>query len=193
MEKGLSKNFSVEPSNINCSFETLAGVTVNDLINNKNFVLLTNIANSIAHEFQIDDILRAGLRFFCFDTLEKDFVEVKKAFCSLYENDIVNSVENHLGSVKDCGINFDGRSDDNLNYHIRTGPYQSVEAPKYMDTIKDVFSEKANYNMICDIDIYENNFSLSGRTISKYFKPLMVKADTFTKSLLDLVKSKMES
>jgi hypothetical protein len=172
------KHLNVEPTSINGAFESTEGVEIDKLLNDqKGFLFLTKLASQLCEQFRIDTILRSGLRLFYFNKLgSQEGNDVVRAFHKMLNADTISTLETRLGTIQDYGIVLDGTFDDGVRYHFGTGPYRSEEAQKYFAEIAGNFSQQTDFDFTCDLDLYENNFSLSSRQLSKMYRPVVAKA-----------------
>jgi hypothetical protein len=179
-----TRHLNVEPTSINGVFESIEGVEVNKLLyDTKGFIFLTKLASDLCEEFHIDHILRSGLRLLHLNKLGKYAGDIVKAYQPMFNTEVINRFEDKLGSIQDYAIVLDGVSEDGVGYHFLTGPYRTEEAQKFFHEIADTISKQADYDMVCDLDLYENDFSLSKRSVSKLYRPLIAKAERVIETL----------
>jgi hypothetical protein len=187
------KHLNVEPTSINGEFKSIEGVEINKLLNNtKGFVFLTKLAGQLCERFQIDRIIRSGLRLFYLNKLGKQDGDIVRAYQKIFNTEVIDNFENKLGTVQDYAIVLDGASEDGVYYHFSTGPYRAEEAQKFFHEIANKFSEQADYDMICDLDLYENNFSLSNRSLSNLYRPIIAKAQNAIETLESEITKNLE-
>jgi hypothetical protein len=174
-EKGnLMKSLSVAPTSINGAVETTEGLEPRELLtDDEGFVFLTNLATQLCEKFEIDAIHRSGLRLVYFNKLGIKASDVVNAYRQLFHQPSISKLENKLGKISDCGIILDGVSDDGIFYHFQSGPYQRQNV---LTELVEHLAATADFDLVCDLDLYENNFYLSNRQLSQLYRPLVTKA-----------------
>jgi len=159
--------FNVDPKNINFSFEK-----------NVIYSKVIKCTNEIRRSFDINEIKRAGLRVFYFDTLSHN---TKLCFLNTIDKCFTSKIQTSLGAIEDLGISFDGTHDDGIKYHYQTGPYFEREATKYLQYFPGLFNSNNNYNIVSDFDLYEENFELTATvSIVKWIQSLIEKIKNTT-------------
>lgn len=187
-DKKEMRTLTVEPTSINGSFETVAGVELDSLENYKILGKLLILVNVLRKDFHISSIERCGARFFCFDsvgTKEENSVQKIK---SLINGDFSKTIEKIFGTTQDIGIAFDGEHEDKIKYKIKCGPYSNNGKDKYFSLITKQFDESINHDLIFDIDLFEEKFVLNeGVSFIKWCVPIINKASTMVNATKDML------
>lgn len=181
-EQRWGRNFSVRPNRIGASFEKHEGISIKNIANDDVFHKLVKITNKVREQFHIKNLQRCGLRLFYFAKLGSKKDEVKQAFQKMLDKPLVDGILPCLGEIQDIGIVVDGVHEDKIKYHFRCGPYFKGEADKkkYLQYFGDKFDQTENFDMVCDIDLYEHSFSLTEMvSFAKWCNPLLNKAQKF--------------
>lgn len=183
--KDLFRKINIEPSAVTLELETVAGVKLDKIEIDDSYKQMLMIISKICKEYQIEKIQRAGFRLLYCDKIgnEEDSI---KLFCKMFDKGITSGIEKVLGDIVDYGMSFDGHGSDKIHYHIHSGPYFPDEIRKYFKVISEEFN-KNNYNMICDLDLYENDFSLKNILVSNWLNPLYIKSQ----NIIDFIKSQL--
>lgn len=183
-EKGIFRQISVEPINLNFAFESVAGVDINSLDMDDTFSTLFKGVRAICGKFGIQEIQRAGIRFFILSNIQQGNFRLSPSFKGLLDPQLVEKVNTTLGEIRDIGLSFDGESSDKLSYHCRFGPYEANEAQKYFPgTTSNIFEEnKVNANFIFDLDLFEEKFVMTVNA-DKWSKGPIQKAQELVKEI----------
>jgi hypothetical protein len=184
----MANEFIVEPKAIIASFELVDGVDLKKIVDEKSFLLLAKLTDSMCEKFHINEIRRSGIRVFHFDNLQRDRkpLSVSKTF---FDDDLTGGVESVLGEIQDCGVSFDGASEEGVKYHCRIGPLKEDEDyAKYFENIGPKFGELSNWDFVVDIDLYEQDIAISKTPMRKWFRPQIEKAT----KLINFVGSEFE-
>lgn len=172
-----ARSINVCPQSIDGIMLTHKGVSLEGLESDDTFRKLIKVTNNIRKQFRINNLIRCGLRLFYFEKLNFQDDNINLPFQKTINNHIINGIITELGEINDLGIVFDGAHEDKIKYHFRCGPYYNREASKYITHFSEKFKENKDFNFIADIDLYENDFSLSESvSLIKWCIPVLVKA-----------------
>ena len=127
----------------------------------KIYTKLIKIVNETRKTYEINILNRSGIRLYFLDNVGD--IEVLPKFNSLINDNFITRVKDTLGVVTDSGIGFDGENADGIKYHLKLGPYDQKEPAKYFPNTHKLMSSIEDYNVIADIDLYQNNFELDYR------------------------------
>ena len=174
------RQITIEPTTINFTIETSKIIEAGRIESNSEYINLMKVIGLFCEVFKITDIKRAGLRTICLKSFGTN-QDLKPMFAKTIENSAINSINSSLGKSNDYGIVADGEDSDKLKYHLRFGPYGKDEANKYFSFLYKEISE-LNYNFICDLDIYEENFALSIKPAKWSIVPI-TKIEKFVSSI----------
>lgn len=178
------RHLNVEPTSIHGAFESIEGVEIDKLLNDtKGFMFLTKLASRLCEKLHVENIIRSGLRLFYLNKLGKQNHDIVRAYQKMFNPEMIGKLENELGTIQDYALILDGAADDGVHYHFSTGPYRAEEAQKFFYEIANAFKEQTDYDMICDVDLYENNFSLSNRPLANLYRPIIAKAKHIIETL----------
>lgn len=152
---------AIEPGAIHGSFDVVEGLDGSYLKEFKIYTKLIKIVNEARKAYEINMLNRSGVRSYFLDNVEN--IEVLSKFNSLIDYNFFTRVKDTLGEVTDSGIAFDGENADGIKYHLKLGPYNQKEADKYFPNTHKFMDSIEDYNVIADIDLYQNNFELDYR------------------------------
>lgn len=189
----LMRLLTVEPNAIIATFETVEGVDFANLPTDESFVGLQKLANKVCEEYKIDLIRRAGIRTMYFNKLgAKD--AVYSAFRKFISSSLLDNTEDTLGRINDYALVFDGDSDAGYKYHLTAGPLLSQEEmSRYFDHIGSKFVGKPEFDFICDLDLYEQDFSLSKIPLTRWFRPMIEKNAKLVEHIENQLKEQMDA
>jgi hypothetical protein len=159
-EEGYSLNLNCSPICIDGTLINHKGIAFEHVDKNDDLIRLITITNSLRDEYEIFQLKRSGIRLFYFNDLKLGSEIVKERFAALIDKTLVKNIISELGKIDDIMISFDGEGEDKLKYHFRSGPYFSHEAKKYIEFFPEEFVKTSVYDMVVDLDIYEENFEL---------------------------------
>jgi hypothetical protein len=187
------RELSVSPNTIRSAIEHHQGIEINDLPTHDTIRKIIKITNALRKEFNIDELVRFGIRFFYFANLGLGQERIASIFNKLFDAPIVDAISNKLGSIDDSGIAFDGTHEDQVKYHFKCGPYFSKEASKYLKQFVSSFEKETEYDMVFDIDLYENNFNLNKDvSIIKWIEPALIKMNDIIEDTKRIILEKAE-
>ncbi len=156
------RTITVEPTAIVCEFERADGVAIDTLTEDRDFVRLCSIANSVLTEFNILKLERAGLRLFLLGKNCESAKDAVRACRALLKPAVIGEAEEILGAITDVGFGIDGASDANISYHLKFGPYIGLqESGKYFGSINELLSTDFTADTVMDLDLYENKFAFT--------------------------------
>lgn len=166
-----ARSFVVGPNAFVFSVEKLKGVKSARLLIEDDFSCLVRIASKLCEEFHIRDVRRAGLRLWSYGSVMSN-QEALGVFSDLVDQKLLDAVSLGVGPVADVGVAFDGGTDSHAKYHVALGPYFTSEAESrgLFEVIGSEFSKKQDLNFRLDVDLYEEHFSLKGRSLSSWLK-----------------------
>jgi len=192
-DKHFFKQLNVQPTNIDGIFENTKGIEMSKLIFDEDgFLSLTKTVTNFCRELKIDKILRSGFRILYFNKLCDSSKEINDAFFRLFRNESISKINKCLGKIEDYGILFNGISVENIKYHLRTGPFTQNEFPNYLNYTEFELKENEKYDFMIDLDLYEENFLLSKRDISKLYLPIIDKAEQIIKAVEEIIEINLE-
>lgn len=187
-DKHFFKQLNIQPKNIDGSFENVKGVEINKLIfDETGFLSLSKTAGNLCREFKINEIKRSGLRIIYLNKISGKKQKIKDAFFSLFKNEPITKLSNCLGQIEDYGIVFNGITTEKIKYHLQTGPIKQDEFKNYFEFARFEFPQDDYPDFLIDLDLYEENFLLSEREISKLYKPIIVKAEQIVREFEDIL------
>lgn len=179
---------TIEPVSIHGSFELSKGVSLEKLEQNVVFEKIIKLVNEFRREFGIEVLTRCGIRFFYLSKFNSDDENIISKFNILFNNNLVDTVENKLGSISDVGIIFEGQNKDLTKYRVHFGPYSKKESDRYFPTISNYLKTVDEFNFIADIDLYEANFTLhSSVSFMKWCNPLIKKAHDYVSDIKSII------
>jgi len=186
------RTFTVEPTSLSASFESINGAECSALGSHIVFHKFIKLANIFRQEFSINDLKRCGLRLLHFDTIGIHDCSSIQQFKSIIDNRIAHEIEQTVGNITDIGLAFDGAHDDKTKYHIKFGPYSTDGIDKYFVHIAEKFDETTEHDTIIDIDIYEEDFRINN-TVSfiKWCNPIIEKANKSVNVITSRLTSKI--
>ena len=176
---------------IHSNFDGIASKVVGNPNRDKIFVVFEKIiklVNEFRREFGIEVLTRCGIRFFYLSKFNSDDENIISKFNILFNNNLVDTVENKLGSISDVGIIFEGQNKDLTKYRVHFGPYSKKESDRYFPTISNYLKTVDGFNFIADIDLYEANFTLhSSVSFMKWCNPLIKKAHDYVSDIKSII------
>lgn len=166
-----ARSFVVAPNAFVFSVEKLKGVKSNRLLIEDDFSCLVRLASKLCDEFHIQDVRRAGLRLWNYGNIVEN-QDALGVFSGLVDQKLLAAVSKGVGPVADVGVAFDGGTDSHAKYHVALGPYFTREAESrgLFEVIGQKFSQNQDLNFRLDVDLYEENFSLKGRSLTSWLK-----------------------
>jgi len=182
-ERGPVASFNASPSTFDGALEKIEGIELLNLLETEPLLSLVRLAGRLCENFNIDIISRSGFRLIYLGKVGDSFQDALASFNGFFKPNYITSVEEKLGRISDVGIIWEGADESGVKYRCHSGPYRSQEAPRYFTSIIDKISTSSDFDTICDLDLYEQNFSISKRTISNLYRPIVLKANKFIKDL----------
>ncbi len=175
---------TVEPIAIHGSIEIVEGGDIGNLEDAPVFRKLIKLVDKVRKAYSITTLNRSGLRLYLLDKLGED--SSLAYFNSLIKNDFRTDIEKVLGAVTDSAVVFDGKHEDDTNYHASFGPYKSLEAGKFFPNTFRKMLEIEKFNVMADIDVYRNKFDLPNEvSYYKWCSPIFSKVEESIKLFLD--------
>jgi uncharacterized protein YggL (DUF469 family) len=182
-EDGWWTSISIEPAALIGEFETLEGLSVEQIEKSKFVSRLFKITNTFRKEFKIEDFKRIGFRLIFFEEIETDRESLRKAFQSLIDKNLSDNLVKTLGGYTDLGIAFNGQHEDGLLYKMKCGPYADGELKNYLPNMQRIYintnrmeEQEISLSFTMDIDLYEQNVKLSETTnFNKWCYPVLGK------------------
>lgn len=174
---------SVDPRSINFVMESKKGVEVGKLEANDDYVRLHKMVGLLCERFKITSLVRSGIRLISVSQVGAEQYDMLASSRKAIAAGTMDRIQATLGDGTDYGVVIDGSHADKSKYHLRFGPYTEGEAKLkgYVESLPVVDDKDRNF--VCDIDLYEEAFSLEGITSVKWAKPLIGKAHTIFKEL----------
>jgi hypothetical protein len=179
----LFRQITVDPTTITFSIEFAPGIKLEKIGDNESFTGLSKIVKSLCNNFNIDEILRCGIRIIYFNSIGNNNPNLKTYSNKFFDDKLLGVIEKSIGHPEDYGFSFDGTSNDNIKYRLRFGPYTKDEAKKYLEHVHENMANNCEFNFICDLDLYELKFSLAQRRPIAWSKPLLEKAQKLINGL----------
>lgn len=169
--------FTLEPRTLISSIELVDGIEISKIFDDEGLSLLLKLSDQAIKTYHINSINRSGVRVFYFGKC-KDEASKLKNYRAFIDDDLVSAIESRVGEIRDYGLAFDGSSEDGMRYHCRTGPLsESEDYSKYFEYLAEKLKKDANWDYVVDLDLYENDTTISSISLQKWFKPQMDKAD----------------
>jgi hypothetical protein len=189
----LLRRFTVEPKAIVGQLETTTAIPITRLEHNAEFMHLLGAADRIRKEYSVGSFQRLGLRMWAFDVVGNGSPEdSRRAFQKAISAKLVGVTEAGLGGITDYGIKLDGKQ-ESIYYHLHTGPYQPSEAERYFENdVQSGFERIEQYNMICDLDVYEHQFEIGSVSLSKWWTPTIERVVRFLPQMRSTVNGFLE-
>ena len=196
-EEGWWMSITIEPTALIGEFESLDGISVEQVEKSQFINKLFKITNALRKKFQIDTFKRIGFRLVLFEDTQADRAAVLTAFQAFIDEDLSGSLVETLGGYTDLGIALDGQHEDGLQYKLKCGPYAEGELKNYLPNIhrmnlgaERLAAKETDLTITLDIDLYEQNAHLSETTnFRKWCYPVLVKnrktVDIVLQNLLD--------
>jgi hypothetical protein len=172
---------TTEPTSLNVLLESAKGYELSSLRQDQTFNDILKVTSTIFDEFHINEIKRFGFRIKYFDKITPEHDQAFKLFSNVYSKHIVNAIDKALGSITDYMIAFNGSDKDSVNYHIKFGPYSIEDRTIYLSELKDTKTILKDYNLIYDIDLFEEDFQRPKVTLIKYLQ-------AYTNKSIDVIK-----
>ncbi|OCC15400.1 hypothetical protein DBT_1147 [Dissulfuribacter thermophilus] len=203
-EGGWLASITIDPVAISGYMESISGLSLEKIEDSTPISRLFRITNKIRQEFSINIFKRTGLRMFLFETEEETNLvksACQKGFYRLYEQDLLSVLQENLGSSTDCGMAFDGINDEEMQYHIKWGPYRESELRQhlkefhsiYKNCSSDPFPPDENIILTIDIDLFETDHSISESiSLAKWCRPMIERTLKLRKELFEIIKTKTE-
>lgn len=191
--RGIDYSIAVTPQHIVGSIETIEGIEFRDLYRYSIFRTIVELSQNVIDQFDIANITRGGFRTFGLQNVGG--VQTSNNFFKPFlKPDLLELVESGLGPSSDYLLAVDGRHDDKISYHYRMGPYNKGEAAKFFEIpfVRDALDDRPEYNLIFDLDLYEESFSIPRQSTSKWFGPLIERAQETTKGTYLLMNGRQE-
>ena len=168
-------DMTVEPTNINGSFEISDGVDLDGIQDHETFGLFDTVLTDFCQRFEIEDLDRCGLRIVClasFSDAPVGSLEVyRRAF---FRAEALDPVEASVAdqSITDLAIVLNGKAQDGVEYRITFGPHKETDLDRFLfQHLRPSDEQKAlfgGYHLAADIDFFERNFSFRGLTLSRW-------------------------
>lgn len=182
-EDGWWTSITIEPAALIGEFESLEGISVEQVEKSKFIHRLFKITNTLRKTFHIDTFKRVGFRLFLFEETLADRATVLTAFQSFVDKKFSETLIETLGGYTDLGIALNGQHEDGLQYKLKCGPYADGELKNYLSNIhrmnldtERIAVKETNLTLTLDIDLYEQNVHLSETTnFSKWCYPVLIK------------------
>ena len=169
----LFRQIVIEPRALILDFESTSGLSLAQLDEDQDVSTLFDLANELVDYCEIEQVTRMGYRIFYFNQLGENVEAVLAAFRGFTGPYFTQAVEPLLGPIKDYGYSIEGVANDKVGYRLLTGPFRPVEGPKYLQAIDATkLSEHMPYNFICDLDLFDANFSLAKVPLVKWARNL---------------------
>jgi hypothetical protein len=170
-ERSVFRSMTVEPTTIVLDFESAHGFELRRLEDIDDFRSLLELAEQVVTQFKVTKITRAGLRFFFVGIGPGSFEAAKDRTVGELGKVLVAPARK-LGPISDVGLSLDGRSDDGISYHYRGGPFQRKnDLPRVLQQVHEQFPEDAEYDLLLDLDQYEESFNYGPSNI-KWWRPI---------------------
>jgi hypothetical protein len=182
--KGTSVEMTVDPKSIVAVMERVDGVDPAKLAETSLFDGITAVMDEFCRVFKLGPFTRGGFRLFILESIGVGPEAVRAKCLQSFGTDVSGAVIGNLGEIRDVGFNFDGQSADKISFHCRFGPYVGKsEVERYFPKTGKDFPEKTIYDLIFDIDQYEENFSYSAATSRRWWRPLAKNAEQVVDSV----------
>lgn len=178
------RHITVQPNALVAQVEHAGGLAPDALLANDTVASLFKAIESITEEFGIQNLNRAGVRFYYLaDAGSTDFVlsRLKGKLSAA----MTAGISEAIGEIQDMGLAFDGAMDNRAKYHLRFGPLGTSELKRttYFEHITQALSAQTRASLIVDTDLYEENFSLKGRRSRNWVKSQLVSFNKLISSL----------
>lgn len=187
-KNSLYREINFDPSNINGSIEFLIGGTaLEDLLKNSTFAELDRLSNEYLKIFDVSELRRAGIRFFLLENVPVAEGGMLGRFCSYFPDNIKDRAFAELGDITDTSVLFEGQGEDEILYRVQFGPHFKADSekllfPKGVMDNPSLFADEG-FNLLCDIDLYENELSFREFTLASWSKTKVAKAAAFMQAL----------
>lgn len=183
------REFNIDPMNINGVIEYTNGIDIETIRKDGTFLELSRLTDRYLKVFEVSEVARAGIRFFVLEKSPVPEGSMFNKFRGACAAPITAAATEHLGECNDSSILFEGKGADEIYYRTQFGVHIEDDSermlfPKGGTDSPDLFV-KENFNVICDIDLFEKDVSFKEFTLSGWSKTKIDKADKFAKSLAD--------
>jgi hypothetical protein len=181
-----SKVFTVTPSTINGVYETADGIDLAKILENETFLTFSKLAHEYCDVFKLDKLTRMGLRVFVFEHYEEEYENYTTRFLNLLTPELMTAFASRVGQVEGARIQFDGVTNDEINYHLNFGFFNEIDYAKFTPTFAPtLLQEGAEFHTTVDIDLFETDISLKGLTLKNWSKDKWPIINTFLSILKD--------
>ena len=174
------RQFSVEPTNLNFSFQDAKGCEISSLESNETFSSLMKVATLICEEFSVKEFQRAGLRLVCLGQIGPKGTSLIPVFAKLVDGALLRQISDSLGIPEDYGLQLDGQGADKIKYHTMLGPYMEKDSKVFFDKVEKHIYTPSEKNLILDLDLYEESFDMTIKP-NAWARPLLLKASNLAK------------
>ena len=182
-EDGWWASVSIEPAALIGEFETLEGLSVEQIEKSKIISRLFKITNIFRKEFKIEVFKRIGFRLIMFEETGESRESIRMAFQSLIDKNLSDDLVDTLGGYTDLGFALNGQHEDGLLYKMKCGPYADGEFKNYLPNMhrmcintSKIEEQEETLTLTMDIDLYEHNVHLSETTnFNKWCYPVLAK------------------
>ena len=176
------RNLSVEPQSINGSLEFRDGWDLSKIQRNQVFSELSRLVNELTGHFDIRNVDRYGIRFFVCERLGEKFDSSFEKFQELFTKEFRTNIEDEIGKTSDISVVLEGETNSSIKYRVSFGPYAPKDVGNILNNVPfpeiDEL-ELPSYHLTADIDLYEQDFSLAGRTLEKWARTKLAVANSF--------------
>jgi hypothetical protein len=185
------RSILISPTFIIFNIEEVAGFGSLELTEKPTTKILIELASTICDRYKIQDINRAGLRLWTFDEVTPATGTILSMISRQINSKLTEMISAKVGAIADVGLAFNGAIDAHAKYHVRFGPclQAELESNKYIEKINKKFIESTKVNLVFDIDMYEEAFSLKGRRVAAWIKHQAMTANILEKNITNLLKS----
>lgn len=174
-EKGhVHRSLSFEPKALFGVMEFGRGVHIAEIEHHDDFVEVSDRCKSLMTHFEITNVVRGGVRAHIGARSGIERPQIAQKFMEVVRSPIEEITAEALGNARDIMISYDGTDRDEILYHFHCGPLTKDNITgQILNDISELNADQIledGFDMLFDIDLYEQSFDFTGQSLSSWSK-----------------------
>lgn len=196
-EKGhVHRSLSFEPKALFGVMEFGRGVHIEEIEHHDDFVEVSERCKSLMNQFDISSVARGGVRAHIGAKSGIERTRIAQKFMGVVRSPIEEITAKELGAASDIMISYDGKDRDEILYHFHCGPLTKDNiARQILNDIPEPDADQIledGFDMLFDIDLYEQSFDFTGQSLSSWSKTKFPKMKDLCNSLSRAIRGEPE-